>query len=738
MDLLNEEHADIIFLQETKICSAEKAKSFVQFFGHIFWSVHTLTSDLDRAGGTAVLIRKSTGIRIAHPELCADGRFALVDVLIGNELTRLISVYAPSNPSERKDFFIGLRTQLETPATLVVGGDFNCVLNGRDRVRGSTVPRIDVGANTLRDAVRDFDLVDVTQVLGSFSPRFTRWLGASQARLDRVYVSSELSDGVQSYDAKIVPFSDHGFVATVLRAGAPVAERARLNTTWKMNASVLESEEFVGKTRCALERLVESGVDAVTWESFKANLRESACAFGRRRAAEARETRIHLAKTLRMLLEEEEQNPGTFADDIKNCKEQLLGILEERYRGAQVRSRVQALEGEIQPCKIFRTHERQRVRENTLREVRGERGVATSQQEIAGAFEEAFGRLFQEENLDETAFESILHESPTVPEEASDLMNRPIRLSEVKQAIKRLSRNKAPGPDGIGAEHLSFFNRAYVCNAVIYPAVLYKAQAVCCPGVTAKRIHRSWAVFVWKSSMERTRRENLFLHQEGGGLGLVNIVLKLHVQRFLLFRDAKDPVLLSALHHLGFPHLGRWMVTTSGRTAKAAALRFYSEIAASIEFFLARFSWDYLATVGKRKLYWDTISVTFPSPLYRPPPVLDGTAGLFKLVRRLPVSAASKDFFVRMHLEVLPVKTWLHRRGIFVPWSLNCDLCGVTETIQHVLVECSNAYLFWDEMRTIFNLRTAFDVDRPSKVVNSCIMVLDEASNPIAGVLASQ
>ncbi|KAM7307410.1 hypothetical protein ISCGN_011046 [Ixodes scapularis] len=568
-----------------------------------------------------------------------------------------------SQPIRAKGFFHWTPYTARDPRDARRRGDFNCVLNGRDRVRGSTVPRIDVGASTLRDAVRDFNLVDVTQVLDSFSPRFTRWQGASQARLDRVYVSSELSDGVQSYDAKIVPFSDHGFVATVLRAGAPVAERARRNTTWKMNASVLESEEFVGKTRCALERLVESGVDAVTWESFKANLRESACAFGRRRAAEARETRIHLAKTLRMLLEEEEQNPGTFADDIKNCKEQLLGILEERYRGAQVRSRVQVLEGEIQPCKIFRTHERQRVRENTLREVRGERGVATSQQEIAGAFEEAFGRLFQEENLDETAFESILHESPTVPEEAT---------------------------------------------------VLYRAQAVCCPGVTAKRIHRSWAVFVWKSSMERTRRENLFLHQEGGGLGLVNIVLKLHVQRFLLFRDAKDPVLLSALHHLGFPHLGRWMVTTSGRTAKAAALRFYSEIAASIEFFLARFSWDYLATVGKRKLYWDTISVTFPSPLYRPPPVPDGTAGLFKLVRRLPVPAASKDFFVRMHLEVLPVKTWLHRRGIFVPWSLNCDLCGAIETIQHVLVECSNAYLFWDEMRTIFNLRTAFDVEAPA------------------------
>ncbi|KAG0444716.1 hypothetical protein HPB47_013465 [Ixodes persulcatus] len=43
--------------------------------------------------------------------------------------------------------------------------------------------------------------------------------------------------------------------------------------------------------------------------------------------------------------------------------------------------------------------------------------------------------------------------------------------------------------------------------------------------------------------------------------------------------------------------------------------------------------------------------------------------------------------------------------------SLNCDLCGNTETLSHVLVEWSNAHLFWDEMRTTFNLRDAFEVE---------------------------
>ncbi|KAM7290602.1 hypothetical protein ISCGN_027218 [Ixodes scapularis] len=963
------------------------------------------------------------------PRLCASGHFALADCLLGDQLVRLISVYAPSRPGERKDFFVGLRALLDTPATLVVGGDFNCVTNSRDRVSGSAVPRADVGAAALRDAVRDFDLVDVTETLDKFSPRFTRWRGASQARLDRVYVSGEWSGSVVSYDAKIVPFSDHGFVAAEILAGGPGSVRARRDTPWKMNFSILESEDFIEETRRALQNLEEGGADAVSWEEFKIKLRDTACALGRRRGAEERQARIHLTNTLKALLEEEESSPGSFSDDIKLCKEHLLAMLEERYKGAQVRSRVETLEGETQPSKIFRTHERKRATENTIKELRQGARVFTSREDIAGVFETSFRELFREERLDDVAFEPFLRGSPSVPEGAVDILPCPIREAEVQHAIKHLSRNKAPGPDGIGSEfykifsdalcpilarvfndirrrrllpptmrqsftvlipknskkgpisevgdfrpisllcsdykilakilarrldtglksiigphqtyglrgrkisrnlhimraigeataeghqplavlqldlrqafdrvshrfllaaldrfgvgeelrewialcyrdistrllingqrggpisigrsvrqgcplspmlfalqleplcravnadpsisglrlgdedvrvlafaddvsficsskvqvqtilrhvdrfcaasgaminrqksagawlgewattprtfggigwstsldgylgvpvdpqrsmaavwrptansvaaklspwrcrNLSFFSRAHVCNTVSYPAVLYRAQAVCCPGSQAGKVHRNWAMFVWKSAMESTRRNNLFLHQESGGLGLVNIVLKLHVQRFLLFRDAKDPTFIAVLHHLGFPHLGNWMVSTSGRTTKGAALRFYKEIASSIEFLQAQFSWEYLATVGKRRLYWDAVSASFPPPLYRQPPTPDDATRLYKLVRILPIPVATRDFFVRMHMEVLPVKTWLHQKGFFVPWSLNCDLCGAPETIQHVLVECSNAYLFWDEMRTTFELRDSFEVE---------------------------
>ncbi|KAG0421432.1 hypothetical protein HPB47_002692 [Ixodes persulcatus] len=45
-------------------------------------------------------------------------------------------------------------------------------------------------------------------------------------------------------------------------------------------------------------------------------------------------------------------------------------------------------------------------------------------------------------------------------------------------------------------------------------SILYWAQDACCTESTAEQIHRSWATFIWRSSMERTRRSNLFLSLE--------------------------------------------------------------------------------------------------------------------------------------------------------------------------------------------------------------------------------
>lgn len=112
--LLVEERIDIIFLQETKIASPEAAAAFSRFLGNYFYCFFTVTRS--PRGGTAILIRKNRGVSIIDCELSKDGRFTMVDCMIGLRLSRLISIYAPNEQLDRKLF--------RNPETLpgVIGG----------------------------------------------------------------------------------------------------------------------------------------------------------------------------------------------------------------------------------------------------------------------------------------------------------------------------------------------------------------------------------------------------------------------------------------------------------------------------------------------------------------------------------------------------------------------------------------------------------------------------------------
>ncbi|EEC03671.1 hypothetical protein IscW_ISCW003265 [Ixodes scapularis] len=70
-------------------------------------------------------------------------------------------------------------------------------------------------------------------------------------------------------------------------------------------------------------------------------------------------------------------------------------------------------------------------------------------------------KLLRKEAMDEHSSESVLRGSPTVHEEKGDIMNCPIRESEIAEAIEKLSRIKAAGPDEIGSEFDKLFSNAF-------------------------------------------------------------------------------------------------------------------------------------------------------------------------------------------------------------------------------------------------------------------------------------
>lgn len=99
-NMLLKENADVALLQETKL-TADHVVYATQFFQRHF--EFRYSSAMSHSGGTAVLVRKNRGFTV-FPEWEHDrsGRVCAVDLLCRGTVLRIVSLYAPNDPVERK------------------------------------------------------------------------------------------------------------------------------------------------------------------------------------------------------------------------------------------------------------------------------------------------------------------------------------------------------------------------------------------------------------------------------------------------------------------------------------------------------------------------------------------------------------------------------------------------------------------------------------------------------------
>lgn len=68
----------------------------------------------------------------------------------------------------------------------------------------------------------------------------------------------------------------------------------------------------------------------------------------------------------------------------------------------------------------------------------------------------------------------------------------------------------------------------------------------------------------------------------------------------------------------------------------------------------------------------------------------------FSALRECQSRQVLKDFFFffKLHMGVLPVKTWMEDKGMFAAWGVNCFLCIKAETVEHVFLDCWDGFSF--------------------------------------------
>ena len=134
--------SDMILLQET-----HSSRDKEQFWKNEWGGNIVFSHGKSNARGVAILFRNDLDYEILNTVIDNNGRFILITVKIQDVVYKIGNVYGPNNEGKAIDFYKNISQLLvnedvNMDDNIMLGGDFNCVLNPLlDKRGGSMLPK---------------------------------------------------------------------------------------------------------------------------------------------------------------------------------------------------------------------------------------------------------------------------------------------------------------------------------------------------------------------------------------------------------------------------------------------------------------------------------------------------------------------------------------------------------------------------------------------------------------------
>jgi len=213
---------DILFMQEAAHPSLDKLNGY---------TVHYNIGTEQR--GTAIVARDN--IELANITRIPSGRTIAAEY----KGIWLVNIYAPSGAAkknEREQFFNSELTYIlrAAPEEIVLGGDFNCILEKSDTTGHPNYSR------ALAQLIQGLALRDAWEINPS-SHAYTHYSSIGATRIDRIYLSHKLYPKKTSIVTIPAAFTDH--LAVVLRMTVETPLFIRGRGIWKLKTAIAATAE---------------------------------------------------------------------------------------------------------------------------------------------------------------------------------------------------------------------------------------------------------------------------------------------------------------------------------------------------------------------------------------------------------------------------------------------------------------------------------------------------------------
>ena len=448
-----------------------------------------------KSNGTAILCISSV-FKINNAEYFDEGRSIILQIQINEMNYTIVNVYAPTNPTQRHHYFNELFTQLESTRNsknLIIAGDFNITLEEIDITGESGNQRI--GRIELKNLVDILKLNDAFRIKHPFQREttFESKTHNRSARLDRIYFSENIPIVNAFHIASSLDFTDHKGVLAHFSNSKNTHFSKNKFVHWKFNDSLLDNEEFVSAIKdTIMSNSLNCSVYNVLQKFDKLNeiFRQISIKF----SSKIEKRRNERLDFLNLLIKASEtKNKIINKEHFDRLKLERDDILSHKYRGANVRSKIPITQEKS--TKAFLSIESGIQNSRLVKEINDNKGnTITDMNQIPNIFREFYNNLYRCEDTDTDIQMSYLSYTRKLTDEQREIIEQPITVQDLKNALFKMREEGSPGPNGLTVKFFkTFFDE-------LSPLFMKLLDAAFTHGILTKDFKLSYTILLPKDS----------------------------------------------------------------------------------------------------------------------------------------------------------------------------------------------------------------------------------------------
>lgn len=455
-------NTSIAMLQETHLSEAEHLKLKRDWVEHIYSASH----EGGRKRGVAILIRKNVFFNTEKVVKDKEGRYIMVKGTIGENRFTFLNLYAPNEDCPL--FFKKIASKLadEGEGIIVVGGDYNCVLNSNiDRLPADKGPRTRKSV-TLLGMMDGLGLIDVWRYQHPRDRDYTyrSQVHGSYSRLDMFLISKVDIHKVTECRIEPITLSDHSPIKIKINL-----DQEKQFRYWRLNVSILNDPIIQQELRNKLKEYMEINDNgeanlSLLWDTAKAVMRGHIIQITSRIKKQREARRLELETLIgRLEKEHKKSRDRNTLELLKQERQKLDELLTYKAEGMLrfVKRKYYEMGNKASRLLAFQLRKAQSNRVVSKIKHPDTNVITSNPKEIAEAFAAYYKKLYECQELAGktekiTKFLDSIHLNSLSKMEA-EVMCSPITVKEIIGIIKNLKNSKSPGADGFSGEYYKVF-----------------------------------------------------------------------------------------------------------------------------------------------------------------------------------------------------------------------------------------------------------------------------------------